>query len=93
MQGPAKYDITKYLKSAKNTIAVCVLKYSDGVYLEDQDYWRMAGIFDDIWLYVVPQVHVFDWYATTGLDDKYVDAQLNISFDIKNHTKEQKPGY
>jgi len=49
-QEPAEYNITKYLKSGKNTIAVNVYKYSDGYYLEGQDYWRLAGIFDDVWL-------------------------------------------
>ncbi|MFN8254343.1 MAG: glycoside hydrolase family 2 TIM barrel-domain containing protein [Bacteroidales bacterium] len=92
-QEPAEYDITKYLKTGKNTISVCVIKYSDGVYLEDQDYWRLAGIFDDIWLYAVPEVHVFDWYATTDLDDKYVDAQLNINLDVKNYSNKNKANY
>ena len=49
-QEPAEYNITKYLRPGKNTIAVNVYKYSDGYYLEDQDYWRLAGIFDDVWL-------------------------------------------
>ena len=42
------FDITKYLKPGKNTVAIHVLKYSDGYYLEGQDYWRLAGIFDDV---------------------------------------------
>ena len=49
-QEPAEYNITGYLKPGKNTIAVNVYKYCDGYYLEDQDYWRLAGIFDDVWL-------------------------------------------
>lgn len=43
-QEPAEYNITSYLKPGENTLAVCVLKYSDGYYLEGQDYWRLAGI-------------------------------------------------
>ena len=49
-QEPAEYNITKYLRQGKNTIAVHVVKYSDGYYLEGQDYWRLAGIFDDVWM-------------------------------------------
>ena len=50
-QEPAEYDITGYVKPGKNTLAVLVLKYSDGYYLEGQDYWRLAGIFDDVWIF------------------------------------------
>ena len=60
-QEPAEYNITKYLKPGKNTIAVNVYKYSDGYYLEGQDYWRLAGIFDDVWLFAAPPAHIFDW--------------------------------
>ncbi len=73
-QEPAEYNITRYLKPGKNTIAVNVYKYSDGYYLEDQDYWRLAGIFDDVWLFATPLAHIFDWYATTDLDKTYTDV-------------------
>ncbi len=86
-QEPAEYNITKYLKPGKNIIAVNVYKYSDGYYLEDQDYWRLAGIFDDVWLFATPSTHIFDWHATTDLDKAYTDAQLNLSVDVKNYSK------
>lgn len=85
-QEPAEYNITKYLKPGKNTIAVNVYKYSDGYYLEDQDYWRLAGIFDDIWLFATPGTHIFDWYATTDLDNTYSDARLDIFAVVKNYS-------
>ena len=86
-QEPAEYKITKYLKPGKNTIAVIVYKYSDGYYLEDQDYWRLAGIFDDIWLFATPETHIFDWYATTDLDEIYRDARLDLSIEMKNYSE------
>jgi beta-galactosidase len=89
-QEPAEYNISKYLRSGKNTIAVVVYKYSDGYYLEDQDYWRLAGIFDNIWLFAAPRVHIFDWVATTDLDETYTDSKLNISADVKNYA--DQPG-
>ena len=49
-QEPAEYNITRFLKKGRNTLAMKVIKYSDGFYLEGQDYWRLAGIFDDVWL-------------------------------------------
>lgn len=84
-QEPAEYDVTKYLKPGKNTIAVCVVKYSDGYYLEGQDYWRLAGICDDVTLYATPKTRLFDWYVTTDLDDQYRDANINIQVDVKSY--------
>lgn len=85
-QEPAEYNITKYLKSGKNTIAVVVYKYSDGYYLEGQDYWRLAGIFDDVWIYAVPGTHIFDWQAVTDLDENYVNADFSLTVTVNNLT-------
>lgn len=85
-QEPAEYNISKYLKPGKNTISVVVYKYSDGYYLEGQDYWRLAGIFGDVWLYSVPDVHIFDWVATTDLDSSYTDARLDLLMTVKNYS-------
>lgn len=84
-QEPAEYDVTRYLKPGKNTLAVCVTKYSDGYYLEGQDYWRLAGIFDDVTLYATPRTRLFDWFVTTDLDDQYRDAEMHLSVDVKNY--------
>ena len=84
-QEPAEYDVTPYVKSGKNTIAVCVVKYSDGYYLEGQDYWRLAGIFDDVTLYATPKTRLFDWYVTTDLDNQYRDATLDLQVDVKSY--------
>lgn len=91
-QEPAEYNITRFVKPGKNTIAVNVYKYSDGYYLEDQDYWRLAGIFDDVWLFAAPKTHIFDWYATTDLDEKYVDAQLGLTIDVDNYSAAEVSG-
>ncbi len=90
---PAEYDITRYLKKGANTLAVCVTKYSAGTYLEDQDFWRLAGIFRDVYLLAVPQVHIRDYFVTTDLDRDYKDAQLNISADLKNYSSASANGY
>ncbi|MBE6284038.1 MAG: DUF4981 domain-containing protein [Mediterranea massiliensis] len=84
-QEPAEYDVTPYVKPGKNTLAVCVLKYCDGYYLEGQDYWRLAGIFDDVTLYATPQTRLFDWFVTTDLDEAYEDAELKIAVDVKSY--------
>lgn len=84
-QEPAEYNITKYLKKGRNTLAMKVIKYSDGFYLEGQDYWRLAGIFDDVWLYATPKTRLFDWYVTTDLDRDYRDADLNIEVTVRSY--------
>jgi beta-galactosidase len=92
-QEPAEYNLTGFVKPGKNTIAIIVFKYSDGYYLEDQDYWRLAGIFDNIWLFSTPKAHIFDWAATTDLDDSYVDAKLDLAVDVKNYSDEPAEDY
>lgn len=92
-QEPAEYNITRYLKLGKNTIAVFVLKFSDGYYLESQDYWRLAGIFDDVWVYATPSVRLFDWYVVTDLDETYTDAELKVQMDIKKYTSQPSAEY
>ena len=84
-QEPAEYNVTRFLKPGRNTLAVSVIKYSDGYYLEDQDYWRLAGIFDDVWLFAAPGVHIRDWQAITDLDQQYRDAELILSVDLANY--------
>lgn len=88
-QEPAEYDITRYLRPGRNLIAAVVLKYSDGYYLEDQDYWRLAGIFDDVKLIATPPVHIFDWFATTRFDEEYKNAKFNLEVTVKNFTTDK----
>ncbi|WP_370479762.1 glycoside hydrolase family 2 TIM barrel-domain containing protein [Tamlana flava] len=82
---PSEYNITSYLKPGENTIAIFVLKFSDGYYLEGQDYWRLAGVFDDVWVYATPKVRLFDWQVITDFDETYTDSKLSINLDIKNY--------
>lgn len=84
-QEPSEYNITPYLKPGENTLAVCVFKYSDGYYLEGQDYWRLAGIFDDVWLYAAPNVRIFDWQVITDFDETFTDAELDVRVKIKDY--------
>lgn len=80
----ADFDLTKYLKPGKNMIAVEVYQYSSGTWLEDQDMWRLHGIFRNVTLWSAPQVHIRDFFVKTDLDTHYKDATLNVSAKIKN---------
>lgn len=75
---PAEFRITNYLKAGTNHIALQVLKYSDGSYLEDQDTWRLAGIHRSITLYATPKIRIRDFGVRTILDNEYRDATLVI---------------
>ena len=61
-----------------------VTSRKDG-YMEGQDYWRLAGIFDDVWVFATPQARIFDWQVITDLDDQYKDANLLVNAYIKNY--------
>ena len=75
---PAEFDVTPYVRPGENTLAVQVMRYCDGSYLEDQDMWLMSGIQRDVILYSKPEVGLQDFVVRTHLDDRYEDAVLHI---------------
>lgn len=79
---PSEFDITPFVKKGENEIAVQVFKFSDGYYLEDQDYWRFAGIQRDVFLYARPEIHVRDFEVVTDLDEDYRDADFNLYVEL-----------
>jgi beta-galactosidase len=83
---PAEFDVTKLVKPGKNTVSVMVFQYSDGTYNEDQDMWRLSGIFRSVYLMATPKVHLRDYYVSTDLDEKYEDATLKVEADIQNYS-------
>lgn len=89
---PAEFDLTPYLVSGNNRIAVQVFRWCDGSYLEDQDGWRMAGIFRDVYLFSTPKVHMRDFFVTTDLDEHYVDALMTTEVKVKNYGQELAKG-
>jgi beta-galactosidase len=84
----AEFDITGYVHPGRNLIAVQVFRWCDGSYLEDQDFFRLSGIFRDVWIYTLPQVHIADYTVVTELDENDKTATLKVSAVIENHTKE-----
>jgi len=81
----ADFDLTKYLKPGKNMIAVEVYQYSSGTWLEDQDMWRLHGIFRNVTLWSAPQVHIRDYFVKPDLDKNYRDGTIEVSAKIKNY--------
>ncbi len=83
---PAEFDITKYLKDGENLLAVEVYRWSDASYLEDQDFWRLSGIFRDVTLWSAGPLHVTDLQIRTDLDAAYKDADLRVAATVRNGT-------
>lgn len=86
-QEPSEYNITGLVKPGKNTVSVLVTKYSDGYYLEGQDYWRLAGIFDDVWIYAIDGARIYDWYVVTDFDKSYTAAELSVDVDVRTYDR------
>ena len=83
---PAEFNLTPYLKKGKNILAVEVYRWSDGSYIEDQDMWRLSGIFRDVYLFSTPKIHIRDFFIKADLDKSYKDAQLAIDVELKNYS-------
>ncbi|NOV02049.1 glycoside hydrolase family 2 TIM barrel-domain containing protein [Paenibacillus planticolens] len=82
---PAEFDITPYLAQGENKLAVEVYRWSDASWLEDQDFWRLSGIFRDVYLYTTPVTHIADFKVLTDLDDAFEHAELRIQAKVSNY--------
>ena len=79
---PSEFNITEYLKSGKNTLAVEVYKWCDGSYLEDQDFWRLAGITRDVFLMARNPVHIRDFKIISSLTDDYNNGVFELTAEV-----------
>ena len=84
---PAEFDVTKYLHEGKNKLAVEVYRWSDGSYLEDQDMWRLSGIFRPVQLWVRPLVHISDYQVTAVPNNDYSQATVRAKIQVCNTSK------
>jgi beta-galactosidase/evolved beta-galactosidase subunit alpha len=81
---PSEFDITRLVKAGVNTLAVRVIQWSDGSYMEDQDMWWMSGIFRDVYLLAMPKAQIRDVFIRTELDDKYRNATLRVQAKLSS---------
>lgn len=79
---PSEFELTDALKRGENKLAVLVYKYSSASWLEDQDYWRLSGIFREVYLYACPQVHIADLCVRTPLSDDFSEGSLELSMEL-----------
>ena len=82
---PAEFNITKYVNEGINTVSLKVIRWSDGTYIEDQDFWRLSGIERDVFLYAQPKVAVRDIFVKTNLKNDLKKSDIRIHLNIKNY--------
>ncbi len=82
---PAEFNITRSLRPGKNILAAEVYRWSDGSYLECQDFWRLSGIFRNVYLFSTPSAHIRDFEIKADLDDEYRNAVLKVKTWVMNY--------
>lgn len=93
MKCPAEFEITKYLRKGSNNIAIEAYRWSDGSYLEDQDFWRLSGFDRGVYLYSTAETRIQDFFVHPTLDDKFKNGLLSLEVKVRNFgstTKAQK---
>ncbi|MEE4177776.1 MAG: glycoside hydrolase family 2 TIM barrel-domain containing protein [Bacteroides sp.] len=89
---PSEFNITPYVKPGQtNMVAVEVYRWSDGSYLECQDFWRVSGIHRSVFLYSQPQTRIADFEVVTDLDPSFELGLLALHIDLKNHLDKKSP--
>ncbi|MGB5436755.1 MAG: glycoside hydrolase family 2 TIM barrel-domain containing protein, partial [Maribacter sp.] len=83
---PAAYNITKFVHSGENSLAVQVLRWSDASYMEDQDFWRLSGIDRDVYLYATHKTTIKDIKVSADLENDYTDGLLKLELDVVHGT-------
>ncbi len=90
---PAEFNITPHLRRGENLLAVQVFKWSDGSYLEDQDMWRLSGIFRDVYLTAAPVVRLRDLRVRTLFGPDFKDARLEAAVSLHNSAAQPGAGW
>ena len=88
---PSEFDITPFLKKGTNRLAVQVFRWSDGSYLEDQDMWRLSGIYRSVSLDAQPKIALQDFFVRTKFDENIQDANLEIRPKVWVKTLQDNP--
>lgn len=83
---PSEFELTPYVTEGENKLAVEVYQRSTGSWLEDQDFWRFSGIFREVYLYSVPEVHVYDLHVRPELDSSFTKGTLHVDLKLQGPT-------
>ncbi len=86
-KSPSEFDVTPFVKTGANVIAIQVFRWHDGSYLEDQDFWRLSGLEQDVFLYALPKTTIWDFFLKAGLDARYQNGTFDALVDLKSFGK------
>lgn len=89
---PAEFDITSVAKPGNNTIALQIFRWTDGSYLECQDFWRISGIERTVFVYAQPKVRLKDFQVVSILDKSYTNGEFELDTELQNHSNKTKKG-
>lgn len=87
---PAEFNITKYLKTGENQIAIQVFRWTDANYLECQDFWRLTGFDREVYLFAQPKIRLQDYHVSAQLDDNYSNGVFNLGVKVENNETKSK---
>ncbi|WBY09262.1 glycoside hydrolase family 2 TIM barrel-domain containing protein [Sphingomonas sp. 7/4-4] len=79
---PSEFDVTRFVRPGRNVVAIQIFRWSDGSYLEDQDFWRVSGIEREVFLMAAPKTRVRDFFVHAGLDEAYKDGRLAVDMAV-----------
>ncbi len=83
---PAVFDVTELLREGENVVAAEVYQFCDGSYLEDQDMWRLSGIFRDVYLWSAADAHIRDFFFRGDLDEQFQDATFDLDVELVSYS-------
>ena len=92
-RSPAEFDVTPYLQSGENDLAVEVYRFPDGSYLEDQDMWRLSGIYRDVYLFSLPETNIRDFALNADLQEPFDLAKFSAKVQVRTEATTPKSGY
>ena len=87
---PAEFDITEYLKTGKNSLSVQVFRWSDASFIEDQDFWRLSGIYRDVYLMNIPDTHIRHFKVNASLTRNLKTGNLSVTSHLNNYSVKEK---
>jgi len=87
---PSEFDLTDFVRTGSNTVAVEVYRWSTGSYLEDQDFWSLSGIQRDVSLFARPQQRVRDFFVHSGLSNDYQDGEFGLDVELVNSARKTR---
>lgn len=80
---PAEFNVTSHLRAGKNLLAVQIIRWHDGSYLEDQDFWRLSGLERDVYLQAMPKTTIWDYFVKSDLENQYKDGVFSAAVNVR----------